>query len=47
MTFFVTPLITLSNGRFWVMCYKQCTRVVKIDTETVLQTVHRHFQNRY
>jgi hypothetical protein len=28
-------------------CYKQYTRVIKIDTETVLQTVHRHFQNRY
>jgi hypothetical protein len=27
-------------------CYKQYTRVIKIDTETVLQTVHRHFQNR-
>jgi hypothetical protein len=23
------------------------TRVIKIDTETVLQTVRRHFQNRY
>jgi hypothetical protein len=28
-------------------CYKQYTRVITIDTETVLQTVHRHFQNRY
>jgi hypothetical protein len=24
--------------------YKQYTRIIKIDTETVLQTVHRHFQ---
>jgi hypothetical protein len=28
-------------------CYKQYTRVIRIDTETVLPTVHRHFQNRY
>jgi hypothetical protein len=28
-------------------CYKQYTRVIKIDTETVLQTVHSYFQNRY
>jgi hypothetical protein len=28
-------------------CYKQYTRVIKIETETVFQTVHRHFQNRY
>jgi hypothetical protein len=28
-------------------CYKQYTRGIKIDTETVLQTVHSHFQNRY
>jgi hypothetical protein len=25
-------------------CYKQYTRVIKINTETVLQTIHRHFQ---
>jgi hypothetical protein len=25
-------------------CYKKYTRVIKMDTETVLQTVHRHFQ---
>jgi hypothetical protein len=25
-------------------CYKQDTRVIKIDTKTVLLTVHRHFK---
>jgi hypothetical protein len=47
LLFLMLPQTTASQMDSQSTCYKQYTRVIKIDTETVLQTVHRHFQNRY